>query len=82
VIYYFPVVGWFFAFVFAFLASIPFYYLWNWCAPIYFAFLPPVYLTVPFWHCVGLFMLSPLVKILIYPSAGGYSYTKQGGTKD
>ena len=74
-LYFFPVVGWFFAFVFAFLASIPFYFLWNWAAPIYFTFLPLVWLSVPFWHCVGLFMLAPLLKMLM-PFSGGYSYSE------
>lgn len=63
-----PVIGWLLGFVIAFLASIPFYFLWNWAAPVYFYFLPHVYQAVPFWHCVALFMLSPLVKMLVYPS--------------
>lgn len=64
---YIPVIGWIATFIFSTFISIPFYFIWNWLAPTYFAFLPKVYLDVPFWDCVGMFMLMPMVKILVYP---------------
>lgn len=49
--------------------AIPFYFLWNWAAPIYFTFLPPVWLALPFWHIVGLFWVFGTVKYIMLPSA-------------
>jgi len=37
--------------------AIPLWWLWNKLAPIYFYWLPPVYLAIPFWHVVGLALL-------------------------
>ncbi len=37
--------------------SIPLWWLWNKLAPIYFYWLPKVYLAIPFWHVVGLVLL-------------------------
>lgn len=63
-----PVIGWIVGFLVAVSVSIPFYFIWNGLAPTYFYFLPDVYLSVPFWHCVGLFMLSPMLKWLVVPN--------------
>lgn len=62
-----PVLGWLLSFLFSVSLSIPFYFLWNGLAPIYFYWMPKVYLDLPFWHCVGLFMLMPMVKALVFP---------------
>lgn len=62
-----PVFGWMLSFALSVSLSIPFYFLWNGLAPTYFYWLPKVYLDVPFWHCVGLFMLMPMVKMLVFP---------------
>lgn len=37
--------------------AIPLWWLWNKLAPIYFYWLPKVYLAIPFWHVVGLALL-------------------------
>ena len=68
-----PVLGWLISFVLSVCISIPFYFLWNWLAPIYGYWLPRVYLEVPFWHCVGLFMLMPMVKTLLVPKIASAS---------
>lgn len=68
-----PLVGWLLSFLFSVSLSIPFYFLWNWLAPAYFYWLPKVYLDVPFWHCVGLFMLMPMVKVLLFPTLSSSS---------
>ena len=63
-----PVVGWLLSFLLSVFISVPFYFIWNALGPIYFYWLPKVYLNLPFWHCVGLFMLMPMVKTLLLPS--------------
>lgn len=64
-----PILGWLISFILAASLSVPFYFLWNGLAPTYFYWLPKVYLDVPFLHCVGLFMLMPMVKFLVFPGA-------------
>jgi len=51
----------------ALLLSIPFFFLWNWLAPIYLPSLPPLYLHLPFFHCVGIFILVAIVRIMVLP---------------
>ena len=50
--------------------AILFYFLWNVLAPIYFSFLPEVYLQIPFWHCFGLIVLLTMLKWILLPGAG------------
>jgi hypothetical protein len=58
----------FFSLVEAFILAIPFYYLWNYFAPIYLPNIPDIYKGLPFWNCVGVFVLISIVKTLIMPS--------------
>lgn len=44
-----------------------FWLLWNWLAPVYFYWLPSPYQAIPWWHCVGLFWLMPLMRLLVWP---------------
>ena len=60
-----PVLGWFLSFAFAASLAVPFYFMWNHLAPIYFAFLPVVYKSLPFWDCVWLFMTLSILKHLV-----------------
>lgn len=53
----------------AFVLSIPFYFLWNFFAPIYLPNLPVQYLNVPFLHCAGLFILVEIARLMIFPAA-------------
>lgn len=62
-----PVLGWFLAAVLCFFGAIPVYFLWNTLAPIYFYWLPQVYLDLPFWHVVGLLWLIATLKGLLLP---------------
>lgn len=64
-IFWIPVIGWLVGAFFAFFAAIPFYFLWNALAPTYCYWLPEVYLQIPFWHCVGLFILILILKFLL-----------------
>lgn len=52
--------------------SIPFFFLWNYLAPIYLSQLPAVYLHVPFWHCVGLFALVAIFRMVFFSCGGCY----------
>ena len=65
---YIPIIGYFLSFILAFCISVPFYFLWNWLAPTYFYFVPPVYQNIPFWSCVGLWMLLSILKCIFKPS--------------
>jgi hypothetical protein len=56
----------FFSVLGAVILAIPFYYLWNYFAPIYLPQLPHIYLSIPFWHCVGLFATVGIVKSLLF----------------
>jgi len=62
-----PIVGWLFAAVLCFFIAIPFSLLWNWLAPIYFYWLPPIYLHLPFWHVFGLLWLISSLRGLLLP---------------
>lgn len=42
---------------FAIVGAWPSYYAWNCIAPIYLSFLPPIYLKLPYWHIVGIFLV-------------------------
>lgn len=47
--------------------AIPFYFLWNFLAPIYLTNLPAVYLAIPFWHCAAIFLLIGVIRAAIFP---------------
>lgn len=63
-----PVVGWLIAAVVCFFVAIPVFFLWNWLAPLYFYWLPNVYLDLPFWHIFGLMWLISSLRGLFLPS--------------
>jgi len=62
-----PVLGWLLSAIVAMSLSVPFYFIWNSLAPTYFYWLPAVYLAIPFWDCVGLFMIIPILKLMLVP---------------
>jgi hypothetical protein len=70
-----PVVGWAIAAVICFFIAIPMFYLWNWLAPIYFYWLPAVYLDLPFWHVFGLLWLLMSLRQLLLPSVSANATT-------
>jgi hypothetical protein len=71
-----PVVGWFIAAVICFFMSVPIYYLWNSLAPIYFYWLPKVYMSIPFWDVFGLIWLLSSLRDLLLPSISASSSIK------
>ncbi len=42
---------------FAIVTAIPACFAWNRVAPIYLGFLPEIYLNIPYWHMVGIFLV-------------------------
>lgn len=68
-----PVIGWLISFLFSVFLAIPFYFLWGHLAPTYFSFLPPAYVSIPYWDCVWLFMLLPILKFAIVPKLSSSS---------
>jgi hypothetical protein len=62
-----PFIGWAIDIFVSMSISVPFWFIWNRLAPIYFYWLPQVYLHIPFWHCVGLFIIIPILKQTLIP---------------
>ena len=72
-----PIIGWFIAAVVCFFVAIPVSMLWNVLAPIYFYWLPKIYLDLPFFHVVGLLWLLSSIKGLFLPSISARSSSKK-----
>lgn len=72
-----PVIGWLLAAVICLFVAIPVYFLWNWLAPTYFYWLPPVYLDLPFWHVFGLLWLVSSLRGLLLPSIRASAESKK-----
>lgn len=55
--------------------AVPFWVIWTACGigQKYFYWLPEVYLSPPFWHCVGLFMVIGILKRVLVPSFASVS---------
>lgn len=78
-----PIIGTAIAFVFAFFCAIPFWVIWNRLGPYYFEWLPTVWLNIPFWDVVGLFMLLPIVKwVIAMLTPGLFRITNKRGIDD
>lgn len=71
-----PILGWALGFIVAFFMAIPFWLLWNALAPTYFYWLPQVYMNVPFWDCVWLFLLIWILKAILIPDAWSHTASK------
>jgi hypothetical protein len=71
-----PILGWIISFLVSCSLAIPFWIVWNSLAPVYFYWLPNVYQNIPFWHCVGLFILMPLLKHMVVPKIASVSTTQ------
>jgi hypothetical protein len=73
-----PIIGWAISLLFSMSLSLPFWFIWNKIAPIYFYWLPEVYLTIPFWHCVGLFIVIPIIKKVLTPNFASTTVSNGG----
>lgn len=62
-----PGLGWLLSALFSISLAVPFYFIWDHLGPVYFSFIPSVYQHIPFWDCVGLFMILPILKGVLTP---------------
>lgn len=76
-IYAIPVVGWLIGFIIHVSLAIPFYFCWNWLAPKFFYWVPPVYQTLGFWEIVGLFVVLAILKLILVPKFSHPSYSNK-----
>lgn len=65
-----PVIGWLISMCISISMSVPFWICWNACGigAKYFYWLPEVYQQIPFWNCVGLFMVVSILKSILIPT--------------
>lgn len=64
-----PLVGWLISLFFSVSLAVPFYIVWTGfgIGETFFYFLPPVYRSIGFWNCVGLFMAVSIIKHVFIP---------------
>lgn len=76
-IYAVPVFGWLIGLFFHISLAVPFWICWNALAPKFFYWLPPVYQSVGFWECVGLFIILSVLKMVLVPRLASMSNTNK-----
>jgi hypothetical protein len=78
-----PVIGWLLSVIFTTSTALPFWIAWTNCGigERYFYFLPEVYHDVPFWDCVGVFLVVGIIKGVFVPKIASVSQTnnQKGG---
>ena len=64
-----PFIGWFFTAIAAIGLSVPFWFFWTYIGigQTYFYFVPVVFKSIPFWDCVGLFVVISILKGTLIP---------------
>lgn len=64
-----PIFGWLLSLFVQTSMAVPFWFCWTVCGlgQIYFYWLPTVYHNMPFWHCVGVFMILSILKAVLIP---------------
>lgn len=64
-----PIIGWILSFVGSVSMAIPFWFLWTAqkFGEKYFYFLPDLYKSIPFWDCVGLFIVLSILRAILLP---------------
>lgn len=60
-----PVLDWMISLGVSISLSVPFWFIWNRLAPVYFYWLPAVYQRIPFWNCVGLFIIVSILRTMV-----------------
>ena len=65
-----PIIGWALSLAANISLSVPFWIAWTCCGigAKYFYWLPPVYQSIPFWNCVGLFVCISIIKGTLIPT--------------
>ena len=63
-----PVIGWLLSFAASVSLSVPFWICWSTCGigKTYFGFLPQQFHVIPFWNCVGLFIVVGILKGMVH----------------
>ena len=66
-----PFIGWIIALVLNISLAVPFWICWTKCGigEKYFYYLPPVFQSIEFWACVGLFTCISIIKVVVWPGA-------------
>ena len=79
-----PILGWVLSAIFAVGLAVPFWFFWTFCrlGEQYFYFVPDLYQSVPFWDCVGLFIVVSILKSTFTPNFASVSQTSNKGTDD
>jgi hypothetical protein len=78
-----PVIGWILDLGFKISLAIPFWFIWTvlGIGRKYFSFLPEIYQAVPFWDCVGVFMVVPILYKIFVPKIFSVSNQQKVGTE-
>ena len=66
-----PVLGWLVSLGVSASMAVPFWACWTLCGigERYFYFVPKVYQSIPFGHCVGIFIVLGILKCVLNPGA-------------
>ncbi len=60
-----PVIGWFISLLVSISLAVPFWLVWTIfdIGEYYFDFLPSQWQSIPFWDCVGLFIVGSIIRL-------------------
>jgi len=77
-----PFLGWFISAVASVSLAIPFWICWTACGigKAYFDFLPAKYQSIPFWNCVGIFVVVSVLKAVFVPRFVSVSSSSSSGS--
>mgnify|MGYP003405926414 CR=1 FL=1 len=70
-----PIFGWLIDLALKTSLAVPFWFFWTFCGlgQKYFYFLPNVYHSVPFLHCIGVFSIISILKVVLVPQFASVS---------
>lgn len=76
-----PVLGWILSAFFSFGFSVPFWFFWSFSGlgQKYFYWLPPVYQSIPFLDCVGLFIVVSILRHTLTPRLADVTQKNENG---
>lgn len=76
-----PFIGWIIEAVVAVSMAVPFWFFWTLFdfGSIYFYWIPETYQSIPFWHCVGLFIVISILKSVLIPTLVNVSNKQKVG---
>lgn len=74
-----PFIGWALSLLANISLSVPFWICWTACGigAKYFYWLPAVYQVIPFWNCVGLFIVISIIKGALMPTLASVSNSNE-----